>query len=176
MQTVVAKSSARAIKLEVREAPAEVLERMTLEEKWSRVDQLLSTRLLVAFDRQSAIIKLIESDPQAMLRRIAERGALVRLIDRVEDHPRRLLPFQIVFSFPRVTLDQSELWSRRLKPMLVQAAKRDPLIADMALGGEHRVAGPNGTGTGTARFKELAAALGAKSRPTVDLAKDAYER
>jgi hypothetical protein len=158
----------RAIQL----ASEESLRQMTVDQKWAQIDQLLSGRMVVSFDDQSAIMKLIESDPQAILRRMADRGALTRLVERVDDHFRRWLPFQLIYSFPRTTLAEVQLWSRRLKSALVTAARADSFIADMALKGvedaDKSIVG--------AKFRELAVALGAKSRPTIDFSNDRYER
>lgn len=148
----------------IRDTSVEELAEQSLDERYAKMDQLLSGRFVISFDDEAAIMKLVSTDPQAMLRRCAEEGALVRLVAKIDDHIREwpLVPINgLVYDFPRKTLDQSQLWSRQLKPKLIEAARSDELVARMALGGEYQV-GPGGKDEpfGPQRkFKELAAAL-----------------
>ena len=114
--------------VKIRDMSLDDLRKISLEDRSKAASQLLAG-VVVSYDDESAVARIIESDPLPMMKQLAKDGILRTAFEEFENHGKNYMqPDQ---DFPRDTVSQGNVY-RRMWNLLIENADAD--LARICLG------------------------------------------
>lgn len=121
--------SNEGLHVKIRDMSLDDLRKIPIEERSRAAGQLLAAILVVSYDDESAVARIIESDPLPMMKQLAKDGILRKAFREFDNHGKNFVwPAQ---DFPRKTVSQGNVY-RRMWNLLISNA--DAELARICLG------------------------------------------